>query len=64
MSSLHQSLHDYLTLRQAMGFKIQEARRLLPQFVDFLNAHGETFITTQWALCWIGLRGPTDSHGP
>ena len=52
MSSLHQALDDYLTLRQAMGFKMQDAYRLLSQFVDFLHSQGATFITTQWALCW------------
>jgi len=30
-------LDDYLVLRQAMGFKLSEARTLLPQFVDFLR---------------------------
>ncbi len=46
------SLEDYLTLRQAMGFKLSEARTLLPQFVDFLDHQGATFITTAWAMEW------------
>ena len=50
MSTLRQALDDYLTLRQAMGFKLPEAHSLLPQFVDFLDYQGATFITTQWAL--------------
>ena len=52
MKTLHQALDDYLTLRQAMGFKLSEARTLLPQFVDFLDHQGATFITTEWALKW------------
>jgi hypothetical protein len=52
MKTLRQALDDYLTLRQAMGFKLSEARTLLPQFVDFLDHQGATFITTEWALEW------------
>ncbi len=52
MKPLRQALEDYLTLRQAMGFKLSEARTLLPQFVDFLDHQGATFITTAWALEW------------
>ena len=52
MKTLRQALEDYLTLRQAMGFKLSEARTLLPQFVDFLDHHGATFITTEWAMEW------------
>src|SRR6266478_9110747 len=52
MSSLRQSLHEYLELRQALGFKLQNACTLLPQFVAFLEAQGATFITTDEAVRW------------
>ena len=52
MSTLRQALDDYLALRQAMGFKLAEARIRLPQFVDFLDRQGATFITTEWAVQW------------
>jgi integrase len=52
MSTLRQSLNDYLVLRQAMGFKMHDAPTLLPQFVDFLDRQGQTFITTEWAEQW------------
>jgi integrase len=52
MSTLRQALEDYLALRQAMGFKMNVAMTLLPQFVTFLERQGETSITTQWAVCW------------
>lgn len=52
MSILRQALDDYLALRQAMGFKLSEARTLLPQFLDFLNQQGDTFITTDGAMRW------------
>ncbi len=52
MSSLRQSLHAYLELRQAMGCKVQNACTLLPQFVAFLEDQGATFITTDEAVRW------------
>src|SRR5882672_3294679 len=52
MKTLRQALDDYLVLRQAMGFKLSEARTLLPQFVDFLDDQGAIFITTEWAVEW------------
>jgi integrase len=52
MSSLRQSLHEYLELRHAMGFKLQNACTLLPQFVAFLEDQGATFITTDEAVRW------------
>ena len=52
MSTLRQALDDYLALRHAMGFKLSEARIRLPQFVDFLDRQGATFITTEWAVQW------------
>ncbi len=52
MNTLRQALNEYLALRQAMGFKLQEESRLLPRFIDFLDAHGETFITTDMAVRW------------
>ena len=52
MSSLSQALKDYLDLRQTLGFKIYTARTQLPQFVEFLERQGATFITTDQALHW------------
>ncbi len=52
MNTLRQALNEYLALRQAMGFKLQEESRLLPRFIDFLDDHGETFITTDMAVRW------------
>src|SRR5580765_8944251 len=52
MSSLRQSLHESLELRQALGCKLQNACTLLPQFVAFLAAQGATFITTDEAVRW------------
>ena len=52
MNTLRQVRDDYLALRHAMGFKLAEAHSLLSQFVDFLDQHGQTLITTDWAVRW------------
>src|SRR6266446_3607439 len=52
MKTLRQALEDYLALRHAMGFKLSEARTLLPQFVACLEQRGHTFITTEGAVEW------------
>ena len=52
MNTLKQALNEYLALRQAMGFKLQEESRLLPRFIDFIEDHGEAFITTDLAVRW------------
>jgi integrase/recombinase XerD len=52
MSALRQALDDYLALRHAMGFKMREARRLLPHFIACLDRQGTVFITTDGAVRW------------
>lgn len=52
MTTWHQALEAYLTLRQAMGFKVRDARSLLRRFVDFLEQQGATTITHELALRW------------
>ena len=49
---LRQAVDEYLALCQAMGFKLHEESRLLLRFIDFLEAHGEVFITTDLAVRW------------
>jgi len=52
MSELHRAVNEYLALRRAMGFKLDYAYTALPQFIDFLERQGMTFITTALALEW------------
>jgi integrase len=52
MNTLRQAVDEYLALRQAMGFKLHEESRLLPRFIDFLEAQSEVFITTDLAVRW------------
>jgi len=52
MTTLPQALDEYLALRQAMGFAVRDARRLLRRFIDFLEQHRATSITSALALSW------------
>lgn len=52
MSDLRQALADYLTMRRALGYKMDKAERLVGQFVAFAEDRGETHIRTETALTW------------
>ena len=60
MTALHRRLDDYLALRRALGFKLDRAGHLLPDFIDHLERHGAAAITTRLALDWA--KQPTDGH--
>jgi len=55
MSSLRQATEDYLRIRRALGFKLEAAGRLLPQFLDYLESVGAETITTEHAVRWATL---------
>jgi integrase len=52
MSDLRQALDDYLTMRRALGYKMDKAERLVGQFIAFAEDRGETHIRTATALAW------------
>jgi integrase/recombinase XerD len=52
MTGLHEAVRDYLTIRRALGFKLVEHQRLLPQFAAFLEQAGADTITTELAVEW------------
>jgi integrase len=52
MSRLHEAVSQYLSLRRALGYKLERAGMLLPDFADFVKAQGGEHITTELALCW------------
>ena len=56
MSDLRQALADYMTMRRALGYRLDKAERLLGQFVAFAEERGETHIRTETAL--PGRPGP------
>ncbi len=52
MSPLHQKVADYLAVRRALGYKLVDHGRLLPDFVDYLEASGASTVTVEAALAW------------
>jgi integrase len=57
MTLLRDALADYLTVRRALGYKLDTAERLLLQFIDYLEARGEQRITIDAAVAWAILPG-------
>ena len=60
MNALHEAAEDYLRIRRALGFKLENAGRLLPQFLDYLESVGAETITSEHALRWATL--PSDAN--
>ena len=52
MTALPRSLADYLRTRRALGFKSKQDGELLPQFVEYLDKRGASFVTTAAAIEW------------
>lgn len=55
MSRLHQALADYLSVRRAMGYKLERAGKLLVQFVDDLDDAAVEIVTVEHCLAWATL---------
>ena len=52
MSSLHEALTDYLAARRALGTQLRWPEPSLRNFVDFVEAEGAEFVTTELAMRW------------
>jgi integrase len=52
MSQLSESVAEYLKLRRALGFKLNDVGTLLQQFADFAEKQGTMFVTRDAALRW------------
>jgi hypothetical protein len=48
-------MEDDLRIRRALGFKLESAGRLLPQFLDYLESVGAETITPGHAVRWATL---------
>ena len=55
MTALRQALADYLDLRRSLGFGLVRDGKLLAQFLDYLDEHHMTTVTTQAAVAWASL---------
>lgn len=52
MNTLRNAVDEYLAMRRALGYRLQDAGVTLPAFVSFLEQHGESHITIASALEW------------
>jgi integrase/recombinase XerD len=57
MSALHDSMAEYLAVRRALGYKLEQTERFLGQFLDYLHGKGADRITVEHALTWATLPG-------
>ncbi len=62
MTSLAQALADYLTIRRALGYKLERAGKLLGQFVAYLNDVGVDTVTTDQTLAWATMPSGADPN--
>ncbi len=52
MNTLRQAVHEYLSMRRNLGFKLREAGKALLDFVTFMEQHRAPYITEALALAW------------
>jgi integrase len=52
MNTLRQAVHEYLSMRRHLGFKLKEAGKGLLDFVTFMEKHRAAYITQRLALAW------------
>jgi integrase len=52
VSALSHAVEDYLSVRRALGYKLAENGRLLPDFVAYLEAAGASTVSTELAVAW------------
>jgi integrase/recombinase XerD len=62
MSDLNGHVEDYLRLRRALGFKLERAGRLLPQFVAYLEGAGAATVRADLAIAWARLPDTHPNH--
>jgi len=55
VSALDRHLADYLRLRRALGYKLERAGRVLPQFLAWLDTVGAQTVTVELAIAWARL---------
>lgn len=66
MSALHDELAKYVATRRALGTKLRWPASVLRKFVDFAEAEGAQFVTTdlavRWALQSVGVQRATHAR--
>jgi integrase len=66
MSTLHDALTEYLATRRALGTQLRWPGSSLRRFVDFVEAEGGEFVTTELAVLWavqsVGVQRATHAR--
>lgn len=66
MKQLHQALTDYLSVRRALGYKLERDEKLLVQFLTYLEAEGVNLsVASPVKLMLLSLplsQAPTDLY--
>jgi integrase len=57
VSTLRQSMAEYLAVRRALGYKLEQTERFLGQFLDYVHANGTDRIAVKDAVAWATLPG-------
>lgn len=57
-ATLRQHLEEYLRIRRSVGYKLDRTEKLLGQFLDHLDAHDHSRITTETAIAWASETSP------
>jgi integrase/recombinase XerD len=52
MTDFDQAVNDYLGVRRALGYKLAENGKQLPDFVAYLDSVGASRVTTELAVAW------------
>ncbi len=52
MNTLRKAVHEYLSMRRNLGFKLREAGKGLLDFVTFMEQRHASYITQALALTW------------
>jgi integrase len=57
MSALREAVDDYISVRRALGFKLEDYPWMLHDFVGYLEAAGASTVTAELAVAWATLPG-------
>lgn len=60
MNTLRQALIDYLSVRRALGYKLERDEKLLTQFLTYLENLGQEHLCIETAVAWATL--PAGAH--
>jgi integrase/recombinase XerD len=53
MTTLTESLDDYLRLRRNLGYQLADAARLLSRFVAWMDANEQPTVTIAATIAWV-----------